>query len=154
MESKLYTKGGHGNRHKTGLLPRYFKWAGLAIMVLALVVPLVVVKIMAVEVAAAQKETIRLLVVNAFLLGLLFLAWARDKTEDERSLSLRYKSMGFAFIWGVLSVVLKPLTDWLFADTIADFSAQELVLSMLLVYLFLYFLQKKGVLFFSQKKGY
>jgi hypothetical protein len=143
MESSLYQQQRKSKGNKTGLLPNYFKKIGLAIMVLAFV-PALLVKTMNIDMAQVQKETLKYLTMNLFILGLLFVAWAKDKTEDEMTLALRLKSLSFAFIWAVLYVVGKPLTDWLFKDGIADFKAQELVLSMLLVYLFMYLLQKKG----------
>jgi hypothetical protein len=121
-----------------------FKKIGIAVMVLSLVVPALLVKGMGIGISPGQKETFKLLIMDFFILGLFFFAWAKDKTEDEMTIALRLKSMGFAFIWAVLYAVGKPLTDLLLKEPIVDLRAQELVFSMLFFYLFLYFLQKKG----------
>ena len=112
-------------------------------MVLAFI-PAVTVKAMNIDVAGAQKELFRLMTMNVFILGLLFFGWAKDKIEDEMTINLRLKSMGFAFIWAVLVVVLEPLTDAVFKNPLGRESAQGLVVIMLFVYLLLYYLQKKG----------
>jgi hypothetical protein len=143
MENSLYTRERKSRGNKTGLLPNYFKKIGIAVMVLAFV-PALLVKALGIGVSPAQKEAFKLLTMDFIILGLLFIAWAKDKTEDEMTVALRLKAMGFAFIWAVLYAVGKPFTDLLFADTLADLKAQELVLSMLLVYLMMFFLQKKG----------
>ena len=142
MESKLYMRQ-HQKKNKTGLLPNYFKKVGMAVMILA-ILPALIIKLIDIQIAQAQKNLFKLMTMNVFILGLLFVAWAKDKVEDELTIMLRLKSMGFAFILAVLSVVMKPLTDVLFKDTLGDFKAQELVLSMLFVYLIMYYLQKKG----------
>ena len=142
MESKEYMSS-HSKKNKTGLLPHYFKRIGIVVMILAFV-PAISFKAMGLELMQAQKALFKLMTMNGFILGLLFMAWAKDKVEDEMTIALRLKSMGFAFLWAVLFVVLKPLTDLLFKSSSAESTAQGLVVSMLLVYLFLYSLQKKG----------
>ena len=142
MESKEYMSS-HSKKNKTGLLPHYFKRIGIVVMILAFV-PAISFKAMGLELTQAQKALFKLMTMNGFILGLLFMAWAKDKVEDEMTIALRLKSMGFAFLWAVLFVVLKPLTDLLFKSSSAESTAQGLVVSMLLVYLFLYSLQKKG----------
>ena len=142
MESKEYMSS-HSKKNKTGLLPHYFKRIGIVVMILAFV-PAISFKAMGLELTQAQKTLFKLMTMNGFILGLLFMAWAKDKVEDEMTIALRLKSMGFAFLWAVLFVVLKPLTDLLFKSSSAESTAQGLVVSMLLVYFFLYSLQKKG----------
>jgi FtsH-binding integral membrane protein len=142
MESKLYMPE-HPKKNKTGLLPHSFKKVGIAVMVLAFI-PAILVKAIGIAMAQTQKELIRVVTLNVFILGLLFLAWSRDKIEDEMTLVLRLKSMGFAFLWGVLLVVVEPLINVFFKNPIENSRAQGLVISMLLVYLTLYYLQKKG----------
>ena len=142
MESKEYMSS-HSKKNKTGLLPHYFKRIGIVVMILAFV-PAISFKAMGLELMQAQKALFKLMTMNGFILGLLFMAWAKDKVEDEMTIALRLKSMGFAFLWAVLFVVLKPLTDLLFKSSSAESTAQGLVVSMLLVYFFLYSLQKKG----------
>ncbi len=142
MESKLYMRENQ-KKNKTGLFPHIFKKIGIAVMILALI-PAIILKAMSFEVAQTQKELFRHVTMNVFILGLLFVAWAKDKIEDEMTIALRLKSMGFAFIWAVLFVVLKPLTDIIFKNPIGQENAQGLVLSMLFVYLMLYYVQKKG----------
>jgi hypothetical protein len=125
-----------------GLLPNYFKRVGIIVMLLALV-PAVFVKSLNIEISPASKEIFRLLTMNAFILGLLFIAWAKDKFENEMAVAFRLKAMAATFIWAVLYVIIKPFIDMFFNEPVADLKSQELVLSMLFVYMLMYYAQKK-----------
>ena len=125
------------------LLPAYFKKIGLAIILLSFV-PAVVIKSMDFKLVQIQRELFRVFTLNAFLLGLLFIAWSKDKVEDEMTFNIRLKSMAFTFAWTVLYVVFKPIVDLLFKSTIGSVTGQEVVMNMLFVYLILYYLQKLG----------
>ncbi len=76
-------------------------------------------------------------------LGLFFFALSKNKIEDERTLGLRLKAMAFAFLWGVLYVVVWPLVNHLFKFSLKALSGQQVMFSMLIVYLIIFFLQKK-----------
>lgn len=143
MESKFYTKSQRKQASEVGLLPNKYKKVGIAVMLLAFV-PAIVIKVINFPLSPSNKEVVRLFTMNAFILGLLFIAWAKDKVEDELTVQIRLKAMSWAFLWAVLFVVIKPFVDILFRDPVADQKSQELVLSMLLVYLLMYYFQKKG----------
>jgi hypothetical protein len=143
MESKFYTKDKRKQRTEVGLLPNMYKKVGIAVMLLAFV-PAVIIKVINLQLIPSNKEVLRLFTMNAFILGLLFIAWAKDRVEDELTVQIRLKAMSWAFLWAVLFVVIKPFVDMLFRDPVADQKSQELVLSMLLVYLMMYYFQKKG----------
>ena len=136
MESKV-------NKKKIGLLPTYFKIIGFAIIVLAFVPP-VIVKSMNIEIIQSQKEFFKLITFNFIILGLFFIAISRDKIEDEMTIIIRLKSMAFAFSWAVLYVIIKPFVDLLFKDPPQDLTGQGIVMSMLIVYMIIYYLLKKG----------
>ncbi len=136
MESKI-------NKNEAVLLPKYFKKIGLVVMILAFV-PAVVVKSMNIEMVQSQKELFRVFTLNGFILGLLIVAWSKDKVEDEMTVAIRLKAMAWTFGWAVLYVIVKPIVDLLFKDPIQDLTGQQVVMSMLFVYLIMYYLQKIG----------
>ena len=136
MESKR-------NKKEAVLLPMYFKKIGLVVMILAFV-PAVVVKSINIEMVQSQKELFRVFTLNAFILGLLFVAWSKDKVEDEMTVAIRLKAMAWTFSWAVLYVIIKPIVDLLFKDPIQDLTGQQVVMSMLFVYLIMYYIQKIG----------
>lgn len=136
MESKR-------NKNEAVLLPKYFKKIGLVVMILAFV-PAVVVKSMNIEMVQSQKELFRVFTLNTFILGLLFVAWSKDKVEDEMTVAIRLKAMAWTFSWAVLYVIIKPIVDLLFKDPIQDLTGQQVVMSMLFVYLIMYYIQKIG----------
>lgn len=112
-------------------------------MILAFV-PAVVIKSMNIEMVQSQKELFRVFTLNAFILGLLFFAWSKDKVEDEMTVVIRLKAMAWTFSWAVLYVIIEPIVFLLFKDPIQDLTGQQVVMSMLFVYLIMYYLQKKG----------
>jgi hypothetical protein len=142
MESKV-VKTGNQEQEIKGLLPNYFKLIGLILIIVAFITA-IIMKVKSIDVAQAPKALIKSMIVNGFILGLLFIAWARDKTEDERTNTLRLKSMGFVFILTALFVVVDPVTAVLFKTTSGKSSAQGLIISMLAFYLVLYYLQKSA----------
>ncbi len=142
MESKAYIKA-PTKKNRTGLLPHRFKMAGALLMVLAFVPP-AVIGLTDTDLPAGRLELLKLLSRNTFLLGLLFIAWARDRVEDEMTLALRFKSLGMAFYCAVLYVILNPVTVALLGEPIVDVKAHEVIGSMLFFYLILYYVQKKG----------
>jgi hypothetical protein len=136
MESKI-------NKKQAVLLPKYFKIIGLVVMILAIVTA-VFVKAMNIGMLQSQKELFRVFTLNAFIVGLLFVAWSRDKVEDEMTIAIRLKSMAWTFSYAVFNVIFKPIVDLLFKDPIQDLTGQQVVMSMLFVYLIIYYVQKIG----------
>ncbi len=131
------------NKKEAVLLPKYFKKIGLGVMILAFV-PAVIIKSMNIEMMQSQKELFRIFTLNVFILGLLFVAWSKDKVEDEMTVTVRLKAMAWTFGWAVLYVIVKPIIDLLFKDPIQDLTGQQVVMGMLFVYLIMYYLQKIG----------
>jgi glucose uptake protein GlcU len=136
MENINYTK-------EPVLLPGYFKMIGIAVMILAFAVA-ISFKSMNVALGIEQKELLRELTMNAFILGLLFLVTSRDKVEDELTLLIRLKSMSWTFVWAVFLVIVTPIIDLLFDDAIEPLSGQQVVGSMLCGYLIMYNWQKRN----------
>jgi hypothetical protein len=129
------------NKTEAGLLPNYFKKVGFVILLLTIAAA-IAIKVIYKDFAPTQNELLKVFTMNALILGLLFIAWAKDKAEDEMTIQIRTKSMSWMFIWVVLYVVVQPFLNLLFKEPLADFRSQELVLTMLLSYLILYSLQK------------
>jgi hypothetical protein len=131
-------------RKEPRFLSVYFKWVGVTIILLALVHG-IIMKAMNVELQPDQKEIFRIFTMNAFILGLLFIALSRDKFEHEGIGSVRFKAMAWSFIWAVIYVIVSPFIDLLFKDPVEDLSGQQVVMSMLFIYLLMFYLQKKGI---------
>lgn len=132
----------HQMKNKTGLMPHIFKKIGIVVM-LASVIPAIIVKVFHAELSTGQSELLKIVTMNIFILGLLFIACARDKTEDEMTIALRLKSMAFTFMWAVFLVIILPFTDFIFGLPPGKESAHQLVMSMLFFYILLYYYQKK-----------
>lgn len=132
------------------LLPAYFKKIGLLVLILSFV-PAIVVKIFSIEMIAYQQATLKYLCMNSIIIGMLLIAFAKDKIENDQSISLRLKTMVFAILMAVCLVVLKPITDLLVGDPISDMNGKSVAFNMLAFYLSMYYLQKKGRLMLLSK---
>ena len=99
---------------------------------------------MNIEMLHSQKELLRVFTLNAFILGLLFVAWSKDEVEDEMTIAIRLKAMAWMVSWAALYVIFHPIVYLLFNDPIQDLTGQQVVISMLLVYLIMYYFQKTG----------
>ncbi len=122
---------------KTGLLPNYFKKIGIALCVITFIPP-IIIKAAHINLTAAQKDLAKLLCGNAFLLGLFFIAWAKDRIEDEMTIALRLRSLAWAFSWAVLYLILYPFTYLMFCDSPIEMSGVQVMMSMNFVYLLAY----------------
>jgi len=131
------------NKKKYTLLPVYFKKIGIVVVLLSFL-PLIIVKTIDIELIQYQKELFKTLTLNILILGLVFMAFSRDKIEDEMTMLIRLNSMSWTFLWAVLLVVIKPLFDILFYGTGSVFTAQPLVIMMLFYYLFVYYQKKRS----------
>jgi hypothetical protein len=131
------------NKKKYTLLPVYFKKIGIVVVLLSFL-PLIIVKTIDIELIQYQKELFRTLTLNILILGLMFIAFSRDKIEDEMTVLIRLDSMSWTFLWAVLLVVIKPFLDILFYGTGSVFTAQPLVIMMLFYYLFVYYQKKRS----------
>lgn len=130
---------------KTGtprLLPRSFKIVGIAVMALTAASP-ILVKLMKVQVDAPTKDLLRTLTLDLFLLGLLFISFARDRMEDEMTTELRIRSMAQAFLFAVAFVMVMPLIDLVVSDPIVDMKGQQVIMTMLIIYLLSYYVSKR-----------
>lgn len=143
MKGKLVIMEIKMNKIEATLFPKYFKKIGLGLMILAFV-PAVIVKSMNIEMVQSQKELFRVLTLNAFILGLLFVAWSKDKIELEMTVAIRLKAIAWTFNWVVLCIIVKPFIDLVFNDSIQDATGQQVVMMMLMSYLAMYYLQKNG----------
>jgi hypothetical protein len=131
-------------RHnQTGLLPNKFKKLGWVVVLLAILCALCTgAGIVPLE--ASVKESMRHVLLNVLILGMLLIAWAKDAIEDELTLLIRFRVLGSAFIWAVLLVIIKPLIEILLQDAMVEMGSQQLVLSMLFYYLMVYNIQKRN----------
>jgi hypothetical protein len=134
MESKT-------NNYKGTRIHKHFKKIGIGLIVLALLTGLTI-KLLHIEMMPTQKAFFKVFTLNSFILGLLFVALAKEKVEDEMIAQMRLKAMSDTFIWAVLYVILTPLVDLIFKDPIQSLTGQQVVIAMLFGYLLNYHSQK------------
>jgi hypothetical protein len=134
MESKI-------SKNKGAEIHKHFKKMGIGIIVLALLTGLTI-KLLHIEMLPTQKAFFKAFTMNGFILGLLFVALAKEKIEDEMIAQMRLKAMSQTFITAVLYVIVRPFMDLVFRDPIQDVTGQFMVIFMLLGYLLNFHSQK------------
>jgi hypothetical protein len=127
MESKI-------NKNKGAGIHKHFKKMGIGIILMALLTGLTI-KLLHIEMLPTQKAFFKAFTMNGFILGLLFVALAKERIEDEMIAQMRLKAMSQTFITAVLYVIVRPFMDLVVRDPIQDVTGQFLVIFMLLGYL-------------------
>lgn len=89
------------------LLPHYMKWVGIVPIVLG-----VILFFTQHEYDFLSEEVLVGWSANLILLGLMLIILSKDSFPDERLLQLRHKAMAYAFMNGMLVVVLVPLINF------------------------------------------
>ena len=97
------------------LLPNYFKKIGLG-FILATVVFFISIKILGINFTAEKKEMLKTILSDAFLFGMVIVAFSKDKDEDELSMQIRLKALGTAFV----SVVMFKITRDVFSFVLQE----------------------------------
>jgi hypothetical protein len=99
------------------LLPRSFKIIGFSIVVIYVLSALIFNKILHYEFSQSFRESLGLWFKNILIVGLFFIVWSKNKTEDERTVQLRLRSLVIAFSFTVMYFFLvSPFIDILAGD--------------------------------------
>jgi len=124
------------------LLPNKVKPLAYGLLILSVLLAVLAV----LKVVSFEAEVLKAIVKSGILIGLLLLALAKNKIEDELTLHIRVKAFAFAFIFGVVSVIAKPFVNLAFDGEFLyeDMGAMELLISMFVVYFLMMNLMKKN----------
>jgi membrane protease YdiL (CAAX protease family) len=125
------------------LLPRYFRVVGLGSVLIAFAVMLLY-KLSSTELLLENTEVLKELTMNLIILGLFFIAWSKDKVEDELTLLVRLRAVAWAFGFSVLNVIFNPIVSLLIGSKAEMISGQQAMLTMILAFLIMYYIQKKS----------
>ncbi|MFC5271303.1 hypothetical protein [Adhaeribacter terreus] len=124
------------------LIPHRFKFIGLGIAVLAALF-LIGMKEAWFGLAPEQLEPAKTYGLNFFILGLLFIALAKEKVEDERTFTSKTKAFAGGFVGAVISAIIWSSWNLLFKESsLQPLTGQGLAMLMLFTYLATFYLQK------------
>lgn len=110
------------------LLPFYFRNIGLFIILLALLSLFSLFS----ETAQAHKEVYEVFFQSTLLIGSLFIAIAKGRTEDEMTMLLRIKAYSGTFLFGVFYFVANQIFSLLTESK--SIESSQLILAMLIYY--------------------
>ena len=91
-----------------------------------------------------QKDFYKVIFFNILILGLFFIAWSKDKFEDEMTMQIRMKAVGFTLMTSVFYIIFRPIIDLILQEPVTQMSAQELMMFILFMYIIFYKLQKRS----------
>ncbi len=121
------------------LLPNYFKKIGLG-FILASVVFVVSVKISGIHLTAEKKEMMKTISWDILILGMLFIAFSKEKDEDELTMLIRMKALASAFVY----VVIFKIVDDVFSlfNEASNENMHGYFFQMMFWYFFIYYAGK------------
>jgi hypothetical protein len=136
------------DRRKFGL-PTYFKTVGIiliAITALFLVGTKLMYGDITREFGEHNKQLMKLLATDVFIIALLLIVGSREKEENERLFKYRASVAIAAFSTGVMMALIRPLLDFMYEDYEEVYSASEMIIFMLLFYLLVFYTSKSKVM--------
>lgn len=126
-------------------LPHSFKKIGIAIIILAFLIIIVG------KIADFNTPTLKFILKRIILVGLLVVALAREKVEDEMIRTIRGQAFSMAFVAGVVYTLIQPLINYIASlivekdksplSDLGDFQVLWFLLTMHL--LFFYMIKRK-----------
>ena len=121
------------------LLPNYFKKIGLG-FILASVVFVVSVKISGIHLTAEKKEMMKTISRDVVLLGMMFLAFSKEKDEDELTMLIRMKALASAFVYIVIFKIVSDVIGIIDQELIENMNGY--FFQMMIWYFFIYYSAK------------
>ncbi|MDI9364908.1 MAG: hypothetical protein QM541_08150 [Flavobacterium sp.] len=144
MKNKLYSTARRKKENIINLFPNYFKKIGIALMLLGLIPAGFISQTDFAFVKLIPKDVMKLITIDLCLVGLLLMAWAKDKIEDEMTMYMRLKAIEWTFMYAVIYVIIAPLLDRILnTSSITDINSKGLIVMMVTVYLIQFNIQKK-----------
>ena len=121
------------------LLPNYFKKIGLG-FILASVVFVVSVKISGIHLTAEKKEMMKTISRDVVLLGMMFLAFSKEKDEDELTMLIRMKALASAFVYIEIFKIVSDVFGIIDKELIENMNGY--FFQMMIWYFFIYYSAK------------
>jgi len=121
------------------LLPNYFKKIGLG-FILASVVFVVSLKIFGIHITAEKKEMLKTISRDVVLLGMMFIAFSKEKDEDELTMLIRMKALASAFVYIVIFKIVSDVFGIIDQELIENMNGY--FFQMMMWYFFVYYSAK------------
>jgi hypothetical protein len=129
------------NNLKTWIFPNYFKYIG-AYMILLLFVFILVTLVLQLKVEPSLRAMYKMIFFDLLILAFVFITWAKEKNETEVISQKWIQLLASSFMGGLAIVIIKPLVDLLFRDSISPIDSGRLVLIILGMHSFNFYIYK------------
>ncbi|MBK0403262.1 hypothetical protein I5M27_09715 [Adhaeribacter sp. BT258] len=141
MESKVVRKKPGKLDEQFNLIGYRFKKIGFMLVIL-LIVGLVIFQVFPVAIKPEHEAVVKPAYLRLFILGLLLIAWSREKEEDERTYLRKVKSLARSFIWIVIIVLFRPLGFVLGQETCTPMAEEVVIIGMLVFQIGMFYFEK------------
>ena len=121
------------------LLPFQTKWVGFGLLLIS-VIAIIITKATHLQPGAFAEELLKSLPI----LALLLVALSKNRTEDELTLRIRVRAMAGAFVFVCVYVLVMPFIDLISESDVQLVSGRQVLLSSLVMYFVLFYIQKRG----------
>jgi hypothetical protein len=119
-------------------LPRYFIKIGIVLIIFPILF-MGVTKLLLDDVKAVFGNAIdilEILFLDFIIIGLAFIAFARNKVENELTVRKKAVSAISTFIFAIVVVVISPFISMAFGSDTETFNSEQLIMTMLFLYIF------------------
>ena len=131
-------------KFKNAGLPHTFKKIGIAIIIIALLTIIIA------KMVDLNNATLKFTMKRIVLVGLLIIALAREKIEDEMIRTIRGQAFSMAFIAGVVYTLIHPLINYIVSlvipedkDPLSDLGDFQTLWFLLTMYLLFFYMIKR-----------
>jgi amino acid transporter len=81
-------------------------------------------------------DILEILFLDFIIIGLAFIAFARNKVENELMVRKKAVSAISTFIFAIVVVVISPFINMAFGSDTENFNSEQLIMTMLFLYIF------------------
>ena len=151
MESKVVKMKEKKFDEQFNLLGYRFKKIGFVIVGL-LIIGLVLFQLFNVESWPEHQDVVKSIYLRLMILGLLLIAWSREKMEDERIYIRKVKSMARTLMFISFIVLTRPLAFIFSGSTYPEMTGEALVIGMLIFQIGMFYFEKYNERFSKDEK--
>ena len=123
------------------LFPNYFKKIGIGILIVSFFISIILKKTGLIPI---DLDLALLIHHEGLIIGLLIIAFSKDKLEDELTTQIRIHSLVRAFLFVTVYFLVSPIVHFFTKSKTQVFNDSSFILVMILVfYLFMFYRMKK-----------
>lgn len=117
------------------LLPSYFKIIGLGLVIGSTILG---ISIKYFQFITIQKEILKPILLDVWIIALSFIAFAKDKVEDELTMLLRMKAIIAGVVFGLTFVVASDIFSLIIQEPMEKMTSYGIIIQILIMNIIYY----------------